>query len=161
MQQAHATPDPPIRVHGDRPEEFLAFVADLRDATAQGEPVRWACEAGPDGLAALYHLAPPMYLEPEAELAAWRSRHRSGLFYYRRGPGFVVVHDGRSGSDAETVIDDREQLALFDRLSRPGAVPPGLATQALRAAGVLFELGGWAVALPYRLARLTLPTELL
>lgn len=161
MPQAHATPDPLLRVHGDRPTEFLAFVADLRDATAQGEPVRWACEASPGGLAALYHLAPPMYLEPLAELTAWRSRHRPGLFYYRRGPGFVVVHDGRSGSDVETVLDDREQLALFDRLHRPGAAPPGMAAEALRAVGVLFELGGRAVALPYRLARLTLPTELL
>ncbi|MFI6170220.1 DUF5825 family protein [Nocardia sp. NPDC051052] len=161
MLPAQTTPGTLVHVDVNHTDEFLTFVRALRDMTARGESVRWTCDAAPAMLAQLYHLAPPLYLESGLQPTAWRAQHRHCQFYYRRGPGFVVIYDGRSGSDIETVLDDPDQLALFERLHRPGVVPPGTATSALRAAGVLFELGGKAVTLPYRLARLTLPTELL
>ncbi|PXX71594.1 hypothetical protein DFR70_1011028 [Nocardia tenerifensis] len=156
-----SSPDTLTHVDMHRVQEFLDFVADLRDLTARGESIRWSCDAEPKILARLHHLVPPLYLASGVQPTDWRARHRPGQFYFRRGPGFVIVYDGRSGDETETVIDDPEQLALFDRLHRPGAVPPCPATAALRALGVLFELGGKGITLPYRLARLTLPTELL
>ncbi|NQE89345.1 DUF5825 family protein [Nocardia terpenica] len=143
------------------PDEFLAFVADLRDMTARGESVRWTCAADADTVAPLQHLAPPLWLKPGVEPTVWRARHRPCQFYFRRGPGFVIIHDERSGSAVETLLDDPEHLVLFERLHHPGALRPGSATSALRAAGLLFELGDKGVVLPYRLSRLALPTKLL
>src|SRR6266516_271837 len=141
----------------------LTFVASLRDRTARGEPVAWLLYAvgglDPD---LLCHLVPPAGPCTPGMLARWHKAHRFGLLYYRRGPGFVVVYDGRAISAAdEMLLDEPEEVQLFERLRQPaplGRSDP--AAQRLRAAKLLLEIGGMAVALPYRESRIALPLDL-
>lgn len=142
---------------------MLTFVARLRDRTAQGEPVTWQLDAvgdlDPD---LLCHLVPPAAPCTPSTLARWHKIHRFGLLYYRRGPGFVVVYDGRPISAAdETLLHEPEEVQLFEHLREPaplGRDDP--AAQRLRAAKLLLETGGMAVALPYRESRIALPLDL-
>jgi len=140
--------------------DLLAFVADLRDRTAKAEHVEWRREmigdADPD---LLCHLVPPTSGHKER----WHEVHRFGLLYYRRGPGFVIVYDGRPVAVAdELLLDDPEEVRLFERLGQPGPLTPDdPAASRLRTAGLLLEADGMAVALPYRETRLALPLDIM
>jgi Family of unknown function (DUF5825) len=142
---------------------LLTFVASLRDHTARGEQVAWRLDAigdlDPD---LLCHLVPPSGPCSPGMLARWHKAYRFGLLYFRRGPGFVVVYDGRPISAAdEILLDEPEEVQLFERLREPaplGRSHP--AAQRLRAAKLLLETSGLAVALPYRESRIALPLDL-
>ncbi|GAA1949572.1 DUF5825 family protein [Kitasatospora viridis] len=141
--------------------DALGFVADLRDRTARGERVDWQLEAlglAPDP-ELLCHLAPPA---PD-QAPRWHELHRFGLLYYRRGPGFVIVYDARpTATAAQLLLDDPDELRLFDRLARPGPLASDdPAARRLRTARLVMEVDGWAVALPYRESRLVLPLDIM
>lgn len=148
----------------DDPTGFLGFIADLRDRTSVAEPVAWNASSwnGVDPKP-LHHLCPPTGPSPADPVGRWRTEHRFGLCYYRRGPGFVIVYDRRAAASCpESLLDDPVELALFDRLSSPGAIAhdePGASR--LHELNLLLEVGGLAVALPYRERRLAMPTSVL
>jgi hypothetical protein len=107
----------------------LEFVAALRDSTARAEQPDWdmdaiaALDPEPD---LLCHLAPPALTGRADAIARWHALHRPGLCYYRRGPGFLVVHDRRPVSTSvELLLDEPEEVDLFERLLRPGPLTPG------------------------------------
>jgi hypothetical protein len=143
----------------------LEFVAALRDRTARAERPDWdfdsigALEPDPD---LLCHLAPPQLTGRTDTIERWHALHRPGLCYYRRGPGFLAVHDQRPVSwSAELLLDGPEEVDLFERLLRPGLLVPGdPAARRLRAARLLLESDGMAVTLPYRETRLALPVDI-
>jgi Family of unknown function (DUF5825) len=141
----------------------LTFVAGLRDSTARGEPVTWRLDVisdlDPD---LLCHLVPPAGPCTPGIRARWHEVHRFGLLYYRRGPGFVVVYDGRPISAAgETLLAEPGEVRLFERLQEPAPLWRDDPTaQRLRAAKLLLEIDGMAVALPYRESRIALPLDL-
>jgi hypothetical protein len=89
--------------------------------------------------------------------------HRFGLLYYRRGPGFVIVYDGRPIRLAdEILLDEPAEVRLFERLLEPGPLDrDDPAARRLRAAKLLLEADGMAVTLPYREGRIALPLDVM
>ncbi|QXJ23343.1 hypothetical protein AGRA3207_004485 [Actinomadura graeca] len=136
------------------------LIAFLVRATSFGVPLEWggAVAGLPCGL--LFHLAPPAFGDDAA--AKWRAAHRYGQCYWRRGNGFATVQDLREEPGAHFVIHDPGLLALFHRLADPVATA-GLGEQDRARLGDLLdarlavEIGGVAVALPYRLRRWPAP----
>ncbi|HEY2576026.1 MAG TPA: DUF5825 family protein [Streptosporangiaceae bacterium] len=143
---------------------FLKFIAELREMTARGDVIAWHAETDGDvDLSPLFHLCPPSSAEPAGRVTEWRESYRPGLRYYRRGPGFVVAYDHHPATGPrEVTLTIPSDIALFDRLHSPGAVPAGSRSAArLRQAGLLFDLGCESVVPIGRLRRLTLPTNVL
>ena len=147
------------------PSRRLDFIAELRDSTARAEPPDWEIDSigtldyDPD---LLCHLAPPALSGRTDAIQRWQALHRPGLCYYRRGPGFLVVHDQRPVSTSvELLLDGLEEVDLFLRLLVPGPLAPGdPAGRRLRAARLLLDSDGMAVTLPYRETRLALPVDI-
>lgn len=159
-----------VSLSAELPEQGLAFVRALRDATGRGECPVWRGEtagAPPGFVERLHHLWPPASLDGPGAAEAWARHFEHGRLCYRRGPGFVVVHDARSASGArEVLLDGGEALRLFEYYESPRPLPQRShpdhqAVGRLLADGLLLELGGLALALPYRLTRLALPMEVL
>ncbi|GAB2722556.1 RiPP maturation radical SAM C-methyltransferase [Kitasatospora kifunensis] len=152
----------------DRARETLEFIGTLRDHTSRAQVLPWRTDlSGLPDPRLLYHLSPPGQADQPAELDSWRQAHRYGLLHYRRGPGFVVVHDSRPGARrAEIILDTPESGDLLDHYATPRPLPTAdhptfPAVQDLLRDDLLLALGGLAVALPYRLHRLPLPIEVL
>jgi len=131
----------------------------LRDAASWDLRVRWVAQfdAAVDPLA-LAHLEPPTRVagRPTEAVSRWRNAHRYGLFYWRRGPDFVLIKDVR---DAEKpvylVIDDPPVLEAFTTLVDPcrlSMMPKVLqeAAEELLAERLILRLEDWAVVLPMR-----------
>ena len=136
----------------------------MRDALAAGITVEWTvCDPGPVRADALMHLPPPAAFPGfEHELERWRD-FTFGVFYWRRGPGFVIVQDVRPGFDAaQYCIDDEACLAAFTELQQPVLAAHarrthGEALEMLASAAMLLEVGGWVMALPYRIVTWPIP----
>ncbi len=152
-----------VTASAEEPAEFLRFIGELRECTAQGQSVAWSLSSlGGIDPSLLYHLWPPGQSGPADSRGQWRSAHHFGMCYYRRGPGFVLVHDERPAGRGETLIDQPADLDLFDRLREPGPVSPDEPGAArLRELRLILEIDGLAIALPYRERRLAMPTSVL
>jgi hypothetical protein len=145
--------------------ECLAFLAFVRDCMSAGLAVRWSAQLGSDvSVRALSHLAPPTggalsALNPA--LAAWRQRFAYGSFYWRSGPGYTHFSDARADAFAPRwTLSDVRTVELFGLLQRPTArvaLGENAATAAalddLRIRGVIVDVGGWLVSVPYRIRR--------
>ncbi|GAA4533976.1 DUF5825 family protein [Amycolatopsis samaneae] len=167
-----AAPEPACRTRvfdGGRPAEAAGLIAAVRDATALDTPIDWhwqhggAVDPGP-----LRHLRPPAMDGGEhPAVGEWREKFRYGLCYYRRGPGFLRVHDHREdGYLSVLMIDDAKTAETFEYCRLPrrvSALPAAMAGACveLGAEDLLLRLGDWAITLPYRLRRWPVPATVL
>ncbi len=80
-------------------------------------------------------------------------------FYWRRGPGFILIEDLREWDNKKAarrirLVDDNEIrfLELLDLPLHPGMLGgEGLRLlESFRAHDLVFEIGEWVVAIPYR-----------
>lgn len=90
-----------------------------------------------------------------ADLAAWRDRFTFGHCYYRRGPGFITVHDARRPPRVRRTLTDPVSVTAIEELRQPRQVmslEPALrgVLPALARSGLVLRLGDSAMALPWR-----------
>jgi hypothetical protein len=140
-------------------ETTVAFIRFLRDAASWDVRVRWNGRFSEtvDPLS-LVHLDPPADVDGAAgaALTQWKESHRYGLFYWRRGPDFVIVKDVRQAEEpAYFLLDDPPVLSAFMMLTQPSRIstmPESLqdATEELSAERLVLRLDDWAVVLPMR-----------
>lgn len=141
-------------------------LALVRELTSYGIAVEWRLRlAGNDRdeWRQFSHLFPPIELrtavcddaDGEQSLVDWRTGFRIGIYHYRRGPGFIVVRDQRSGTPRSTTIDDPAQLAAVAELERGGGISESNRDIATLFAtrGFVTNVGEDAVWLPCRLRR--------
>lgn len=142
----------------DDPLGTLHFLRWLRDTAAYRLEVRWHGWLG-KGLSAtdVAHLPPPVggTAAWNPALVAWRRTYREGRFAWRQGPAFALV-DRRTGGPEQTLLDDG-LLDVFLRLQQPAPLAAFVSDAAVAALHTLNErrlvvqLGGYSLALPYRL----------
>lgn len=115
----------PIDLDVDEHVEALALV---RDAAALGIAIDWAFHESVDKdvVRSLAHLPPPARGTPGL-LGDWAALHRRNSYYWRLGPGFVKVFDGRVREDARRfTIGDPNLVEAFVQLHDHGWVEPGM-----------------------------------
>ncbi|MBV9822539.1 MAG: hypothetical protein JO144_09900 [Actinobacteria bacterium] len=139
--------------------EFAAHVRLLQDCSSLGLRVSWHAELPPDyPFAELGHLPPPRTGPAESpELRRWRQGWRYGLFYWRQGPGFVVVKDARPLMPMQRIVlDTPGELAAFEAASSgtPAASPD---LEALVAVGIVLRHDGALMSLPYQVVEWPTP----
>ncbi|MFI0796802.1 DUF5825 family protein [Micromonospora rubida] len=152
-----------IRIGND--ENALPALALLREASALAADVGWtAVVDGPVPIWQLTHLPPPRDVSGVApgDLARWRETFRFGLCYYRRGPGFLTVHDARRGVPTRSTIADPAAIAAVEALRTPRRVAdldPVLrdAVAGLAGRGLVLHIGRSAMTLPWRPTRWPVP----
>lgn len=133
--------DRPVRLGAD-PEQDVTVLRVLAAAVSAFVQVDWILEGGlpPSWLPLrnLVHLPPP---RPDGSdlVTTWRERFVFGLCGYRRGPGFVSIHDVRPGgtkyhisvpggelflqlAGSDRTPDDPAAAELLDRLGELGLV---------------------------------------
>lgn len=138
---------------------IVRFVRFLRDATSRLVVVRWS----PEGLFlpdefGISHLCPPNQSarEPQA-LTQWRRNHRYGAFFWRQGPGFVLVKDTRPGRPvASYLIEGELDMQAFHALQtarRRSSLPMPLRepVDALIEMGLAVHHADWVTLLPTRI----------
>lgn len=145
---------------GEHPELTLKFICYLRDTLSRGTVPHWRGELLPPlSLSMLCHLPPPAGTgDNESE---WRERFRSGLFYYRHGPGFIQIKDLREDA-AVLILDDPVLISVFTRALEPMSLgrlshDEREAVDALIAERILLRLGADVVTLPHRMKRWPIP----
>ncbi|MBC6462654.1 DUF5825 family protein [Actinomadura sp. HBU206391] len=147
---------------GENPVDTVRFVSWLRDRFSDGVIVRWqgsvvSTFAPPD----LYHLPPPegtggWYQE-------WRDTFALGLFYFRRGPGFIQIKDVRDpAASASFVLDEGPLTRTFTRCLVPCSLAElqgdeREAAEALLEENLLLRAGDLVVTLPNRMKRWPVP----
>lgn len=150
---------------GRSPEHDLSLLRFLREATSHAVRLRWTLAGQPSfPLATHVHLVPPSAGEDGASrayAARWGLDYRYGTYYYRRGPGLVVVKDVRPGVEpARLVITDGSDAFL--RLAGECAEDPAKGTDAEAAAvaveaGLACAAGTELLILPYRMRHWPVP----
>ncbi|MDG4830061.1 DUF5825 family protein [Solwaraspora sp. WMMD1047] len=158
---------------GQSAERDLALLRFLREATSHAVRLRWTLVGQPSfPLDTHVHLVPPSGGgdgPSRAYAARWGVGYRYGSFYYRRGPGLVVVKDVRPGVEpTRLVITDG--FDAFLRLAGDPAAPgggagpstgsdPGDAEAAAVAveAGLACAAGTELLVLPYRMRHWPVP----
>ena len=150
---------------GGDPEATLRAVARLRDAALIGPRLSWRGRlAGPIEAALLCHLPPPVALRNGAGVAAaWRQAYRYGSCFYRLGPGFIEVKDGRDPDvTVRTLLDDPASVGAFTTCLAPaviGELQPAQreAVRRLVNRGLVLETAGLALTLPFRMSKWPVP----
>ncbi|MGW6215819.1 DUF5825 family protein [Streptomyces sp. NPDC055109] len=152
---------------GRNAEHDIRFIHLLRQTASHGMTVSWQADGLPDCPPHhLHHLPPPhcaLSADAQSMVDQWRHEYTYGLCYYRQGPGFWQIQDGRSTGRrgrftamGETVIQTLTQLTQpleAAHLSEPATNP----LQNLHNAGLTARIGPWALLLPYRLRRWPIP----
>ena len=125
------------RLPGDVLVRVLAL---LRECSSIGVRVTWSLVSGPDK--AIDHLPAP------EDRPGWRSAKTFGLFYFRRGPGFLSVVDRRPESIGRTTVAEPTLLDAF-RTTLDGCAWNGSAALGrLVELGLVMRCGDHCVALP-------------
>lgn len=144
----------------------LAFLRELREATAAQEPVRWQLAiALPERAAMCWsHLSPPAAeLAEDRWISRWRESFEYFKLYYRVGPGFVQVVDYRFSSlGVETVFEGQEAREFHSLDSSEGlsTLDVGQSDFTRRLGELNFYLqgsGGGGLLLPIRARRWPVP----
>lgn len=153
---------------GRAPLGTARFVALLRAALSDGVRLDWRGCTTPGLSPGLCHLTPPSSVcshNEDGQLETWIAAHRYGMFFWRQGPGFVVIKDQRpEGAPARFVIGDQPFLDVFHRALVPTAREELAVAPAAEAAltrlvseGIVLETGPLVIALPYRMRRWPIP----
>lgn len=146
----------------------LPVLALLRQAAAVAATVHWSLELTRSlPTWHLAHLPPPQQASgmSAADLETWRSRFTFGHCYYRRGPRFITVYDARRQPPVRQTISAPANVSAVEQLNEPRQilsldaalrdVLPGLTRS-----GLVLQLGGWAMTLPWRPTRWPVPCTL-
>lgn len=103
----------------------------------------------------LAHLPPPASVGGRGDmpdLLRWKSTWRYGLFYYRRGPGFVQIRDRRPGQDRRIILDNPNEVNAFEGLAERSQPMEQALLATFLAADIIWESpDGTTCALPYRI----------
>jgi hypothetical protein len=158
---------------GRSAERDLALLRFLREATSHAVRLRWTLVGQPSfPLDTHVHLVPPSGggdAPSRAYAARWGVGYRYGSFYYRRGPGLVVVKDVRPGVEpTRLVITDGfdaflrlagDPAAAGDAGPSTGSEPAADAEAAAVAveAGLACAAGAELLILPYRMRHWPVP----
>jgi hypothetical protein len=153
----------PLRF-GNSVAEDIEHMVLLREATSRMIRLSWRLSGIPAvDFRSLVHLLPPADCDtPESDPYAqsWRAGYRYGLYYYRRGQGFVQVKDVRpDGPCFRITIDDTDRFYELAHASWVSQLS-GQGVQALNdaiAADLAIADGGRFVLLPYRMAHWPVP----
>ncbi len=146
----------------------LPVIALLRQAAAVAATVRWSLDLTVSLPAwQLAHLPPPQQASgvAAAELETWRRRFTFGHCYYRRGPGFITVHDARRRPPVRQTLTAPVSITAIEELRQPRQVlslDPALqnALPDLARSGLILRLGDWAMTLPWRPVHWPVPCTL-
>ena len=150
---------------GRSPAEDLDLMLRLREATSRTVRLRWIL----GGLPCLpqrshIHLVPPRGgLDPATDAYArgWQAGYRYGGYYYREGPGFVMVKDVRPGAEPRrlTIAEGCEHFLAMAGARAVDDLGPA-ATGLLEVAeqeDLVVRLGDRLLVLPYRLRHWPVP----
>jgi hypothetical protein len=149
-----------IRPEGDDPLATLRFLRALRQAAADCADVGWQADVPVAENWLLHHLPPPESAVgglSAGALADWRAAYRPGLCHYRRGPGFLVVSDGRGGAPVMTTLTGAAAEAFVRYLDVDQAPAADPVFGRLVRMGLILPLGDLALTLPYRIRRWPIP----
>lgn len=139
----------------------LAVLACIRDLVPYRISVNWNLRAPTNlDLSALHALCPPSALSNAPhDLVAWHREFRFGLLFWRSGPGFVSVRDGRNGAVSEFTISDAAYLEVFHACQKACSVDQVPAAEAGRliADRIVLKTGSFLLTLPYRMKYWPIP----
>lgn len=147
----------PARPDGDDPLATLRFLRRLRDAAGEGADVEWQAELPVADSRLLHHLPPPAGGPSGPVLAAWRAAYRPALCHYRRGPGFLLVSDGRGGPAVTHTLTGGTAAAFVRYLDAGPAPDADPVFDCLVRLGLILRLGGLGLTLPYRIRHWPIP----
>lgn len=119
---------------------IVRVIALLRECSSIGARVTWSLVSGPQK--ALDHLP-----APEGR-PRWRSASTFGLFYFRRGPGFLSVVDRRAESIGRTTVAEPTMVDAFRQALDGCAWDGSAALRRLVQLGLVMRFGDHCVALP-------------
>ncbi|MEU1277940.1 DUF5825 family protein [Streptomyces sp. NPDC005805] len=152
---------------GRNAEHDIRFMHLLRQSASHGITVSWQADGLPDCPPSyLHHLPPPhstLSADTQSMVDQWRDEYTYGLCYYRQGPGFWQIRDGRSaGRRGRFTAVGEKVIQTLAQLTQPADAMhlPELATdmlQSLHNAGLTAQIGPWVLLLPYRLRRWPIP----
>jgi len=152
----------PVDLAGDA-AVMLDWLRAIRDFTACGVPVDWHAAEEMEVMAPLiHHLAPPVDASGDG-FVGWRRVHRYGLLFWRRGPGFLTVVDRRREERAHHyLIEESGDQQVFQAAATVVArdMLAGIDAEALEeleAEGLVLSLGGFSLALPFRMRHWPVP----
>jgi hypothetical protein len=156
----------------DEPLLFGVSVADdlrwlrlLREVTGHTVRLRWRLGGvpllPPD---AMVHLVPPADgVSPETRRFAgsWTAGYRYGLYYYRKGPGFVTVKDVRPDQEQRRLVigDGSEHFLAMAAAETPDDLAPEARAALADAvdADLVVVADGQLLVLPYRMRNWPVP----
>lgn len=150
---------------GRSPAEDLDLLRRLRDATSDAVRLRWILGGLPfPPLRSYVHLVPPRRGIDEATTAharQWQNDYRYGSYFYREGPGFVMIKDVRPGDEPRRLtIDEGSDHFLAMTRARTVAELDAAATDQLdvaEEAELLIRHENLLLTLPYRLRHWPVP----
>lgn len=154
---------------------IVRMLALIRECSSIGVRVAWSLVLDArrlDALSRLDHLPAPAAIRVPDERAEsaddWRSAGKFGLFYFRKGPGFVSVVDQRPESGRRIILDDPVLMEVFldalDGCAWPEAARTphhAAASRALEEQGLIMRVGDHCVTLPVHMRTWPLGAALL
>ncbi|WP_433528488.1 DUF5825 family protein [Micromonospora sp. CA-263727] len=146
---------------------FLHFIALLRESISGHLDVQWSIAGSRQlDVQALCHLPPPRASLSE-QLARvpeeWQAMHQYGSFYYRRGPGFIVIRDFRDQADAQRYeLESPSVVGVFKEMSAVVATtdlsePAQEFLDVLRDERIILRFDDMVTLLPYRMRTWPIP----
>lgn len=144
----------------------MAFLVFLQAALTRGVEVRWSgLVRGEFDTASLHHLWPPATVAglPAGKVRAWQETFRYGLCYFRAGPGFILVNDGRASDGKVRFVIDHPDLVATFLAGREPLVNGSLtavqreAVDLLEAENLVYRIGELLLTLPARMRQWPVP----
>jgi hypothetical protein len=150
---------------GRSPREDLEQLRRLRELTGETVRLRWQLAGVPlFPLRTHVHLVPPedgTDAESAAYASSWREGYRYGSFFYRAGPGFVLVKDIRPGDEPTrmTIDEGAAEFLTLASASTVGDLDAGARelVDTAEEAGLLLRHDDRLLVLPYRIQRWPVP----
>jgi hypothetical protein len=143
----------------------LELMRFLREATSHAVRLRWTLAGVPLlPLSTHVHLLRPVAGVDAASSAyamRWAAGYRYGTFFYRQGPGFVVVKDVRPDLPPSRMVIDSgaEHFVAMAAARTVGDLPPEAVDVLADAeeAGLVLRHDGHILVLPYRMRHWPVP----
>jgi hypothetical protein len=150
---------------GRSPTEDLDLLRRLRDATSHTVRLRWILGGLPAlPLRSCVHLVPPRCGVDDAtdeHARRWQADYRYGSYFYREGPGFVMVKDVRPGAEPRrlTIDEGADHFLAMTRATTVADLDAAAIDQLDLAeeAELLVRHGDRLLTLPYRLRHWPVP----